>query len=109
MTRRIGILGIVVGSTLLCAPVFAEKPDDTGQQPAATQAPWPPGLEKEGTLPHGLEKQGKTPHGWGQGNAWWKQGGQAPQGSHPRGDGGVFSGGHSGRANPGHGQGRGHR
>ncbi len=114
------IMELVVCATFLCAPVFAEEPDK-GQKPAdqeakeeqvehkvdasspTTQTPLPPGLEKRGKLPPGLEKKGKTPHGWSQGKAWWKHPGQTPQGLHPTGNGGVFSGGHAGHSTPGHG------
>ena len=114
------LVSLLAVSLLFWTPVFAEEPEK-GQKPAdqeakeeqtehnvntsvaTTQTPLPPGLEKQGKLPLGLTKKGKTPYGWSQGKAWWKHGGQTPQGSHPMGNSGVFGGGHSGHANPGHG------
>ena len=104
------IIGLVVGSLVLCAPLFAEG-HDNDRKPAdqehasssTTQTPLPPGLKKQGKLPPGLEKKGKTPHGWSQGKAEWKQPGQTPQGRHSTGNGGVVGGGHTNHPNQGHG------
>ena len=82
------IIGVVIGSLVLCAPLFAEEHDNE-QKPAnrehasssTTQTPRPPGLKKQGKLPPGLEKKGKTPHGWSQGKAEWKHSGQTSPGA----------------------------
>ncbi len=130
MKQVAGVVGAVVFSAFLCAPVFAEEPEkiqkhadqeakeEQGEHKAdashvaapfstATQtpSPMPPGLEKRGKVPPGLEKKGKTPHGWSQGKAGWKHPGQtspAHHGSHS-GNGGVVGGGHTAHSNAGHG------